>query len=181
MTVRGGVGDILPCVLPANFVAVVLHEPDEVLPVTGQGHALVDVDFQVHLPALPLIVGTVLPVGHGVFLLLLLLGLYNGQTVFQAQLVRRRPECREAFLVAVVLFPGIAAYGVDYKVRMNVFLVRMRGDHNFEAGDALRQLQGNLVGHLRGDRIIRVEGLHHVIVHPTMGAVILPLGIHELL
>ena len=78
MTVRGGVGDILPGVLPANFVAAVLHLPDEVLTITGQGHALVDVDFQIHLPAIALGIGTVLPVGHGSFLLLLfLLGFHN--------------------------------------------------------------------------------------------------------
>ena len=74
MTGRGGVGDILSCVLPADFIAAVLHEPDEVLTVTGKGHALVNADFQIQLPTLPLIVGAVLPVGHGVFLLLLLPG-----------------------------------------------------------------------------------------------------------
>jgi len=78
MTVRGSVGDILPGVLPAHFVAAVLHEPDEVLTITGQGHALVDVDFQIHLPAIALGISTVLPVGHGSFLLLLfILGFHN--------------------------------------------------------------------------------------------------------
>lgn len=77
MTVRGGIGDILSGVLPANFVAAVLHQPDEVLTITGQGHALIDVDFQIHLPAIALGIGTVLPVGHGAFPLLLLLGFHN--------------------------------------------------------------------------------------------------------
>ena len=81
MTVRGGVGDILPGVLPADFVTVVLHEPDEMLPVAGQSHTLVDVDFQIHLPAIALGMGAVLPVGHGAFLLLLLLGFHNRKTV----------------------------------------------------------------------------------------------------
>ena len=170
-----GEGDVFPLLCPFDFVAAVLHEPDEVLTVTGQGHALVDVDFQIQLPALPLIVGTVLPIGHGVFLLLL--GLHNRKTVLHTQLVRRCPECREAFLVAVILFPGITAYGVDHKVGMNVFLIRMGCYHDLEAGDPLRQLQSNLVSHLRGDRIVRMEGLHHVIVHPSVGAVILPLGV----
>ena len=81
MTVRGGVGDILSGVLPANFVAAVLHEPDEVLTITGQGHALIDVDFQIHLPAIALGIGAVFPVRHGSFLLLFLLGFYNRKTV----------------------------------------------------------------------------------------------------
>lgn len=79
MTVRGGVGDILPGVLPADFVAAVLHQPDEVFTVTGQGHALVDVNFQIQFPALPFVVGAVLPVGHGT--LFLLLGLHDRETV----------------------------------------------------------------------------------------------------
>ena len=51
--------------------------------------------------------------------------------------------------------------------------------YDLEAGDLLCQLQGNLMGHLRGDRIVRTEGLHHVVVHPSVRASILPLGIHK--
>ena len=78
MTVRGGVGDILSVCCPFDFVAAVLHQTNEVFTVTSQSHALVDVDFQIHLPAIALGIGTVLPVGHGLFLLLLfLLGFHN--------------------------------------------------------------------------------------------------------
>ena len=44
MTVWGGVGDILSAICPFDFVTVVLHQADEVLAVTGQGHTLVDDD-----------------------------------------------------------------------------------------------------------------------------------------
>ena len=92
MTVRGGVGDILSGVLPANFVAAVLHQANKVFTVTSQGHALVDIDFQIHLPAIALGIGTVLPVGHGAFsFLFLLLRLHNRKAVLQAQLVRCFP------------------------------------------------------------------------------------------
>ena len=37
------------------------------------------------------------------------------------------------------------------------------------------------MSHLRGDRIIWAEGLHHVVVHPPLGAVVQLLGVHELL
>ena len=115
MTFRGGVGDILPGVLPAHFVTAVLHQPDEVFSVTGQGHALVDVDFQIHLPAIALGIGAVLPVGHGTFLLLLL-GFHNRKAVLHTQLVRCFPELLQRISVAVVLETGVAAYGVDHKM-----------------------------------------------------------------
>ena len=92
MTVRGGVGDILAVCCPLDFVAAVLHQPDEMLTVTGQGHALVDVDFQIHLPAIALGIGTVLPVGHGAFLFLLLPALYNRKAVLHTQVVRCFPK-----------------------------------------------------------------------------------------
>ena len=137
MTVRGGVGDILSGVLPANFVAAVLHQPDEMLTVTGQGHALVDVDFQIHLPAIALGIGTVLPVGHGAFLLLLL-GFHNRKTVLHTQLVRCFPELFQRISIAVVLETSITTYRVDYEVGVNVISVGVGCHHDFKAGDLLR-------------------------------------------
>ena len=57
--------------------------------------------------------------------------------------------------------------------------VRMGSNNDLIAGDMLCQLQCDLMGHLRGDRIVRTEGLHHVVVHPSICAFILPLGIHK--
>ena len=182
MTVRGGVGDILPGVLPADFVTAVLHQTDEVLTVTSQGHALVDVDFQIQLPAIALGIGTVLPVGHGAFLLLLFpLGFYNRKTVLHTKLVRCFPELFQGFSIAVVLETGIAAHGVDHKMGVDVIPVGMGCYNDFEAGDLFRQLQGNLMCLLRGDRIIGPEGLYHMVVQPTFGAVMQSLGVHEFL
>ena len=181
MTVRCGVGDILSAVCPFDFVAVVLHEPDEMLPVTGLRHALVDVDFQIHLPAIALGIGAVLPVGHGAFLLLLLLRFHNRKTVLHTQLVRCLPELLQRISVAVVLETGVAAYRVDDEVGVNVIPVGMGCHHDFKAGDMLCQLQGYLMSLLRGDRIIRPEGLNHVIVHPPPGTVVKTLGVHEFL
>ena len=113
MTVRGSVGDILSVCCPFDFVAAVLHQPDEVFTVTGQSHALVDIDFQIHLPAIALGIGAVFPVRHGSFLLLFLLGFYNRKTVLQTQLVRCFPKLFQRISIAVVLEAGVAAYGVD--------------------------------------------------------------------
>ena len=60
-----------------------------------------------------------------------------------------------------------------------MFPVRMSSNDDLIAGDLLCQLQGDLMGHLRGDRIVRTEGLHHMVVHPSVRASILPLGIHK--
>ena len=182
MTVRGGVGDILPGVLPADFVTAVLHQTDEVLTVTGQSHALVNIDFQIQLPAIALVVGAVFPVRHGsLFLLLFPLGFYNRKTVLHTQLVRCFPELFQGFSIAVVLETGVAAYGVDHEMGVDVIPVRVGCYYDFEAGDLFRQLQGNLMCLLRGDRIIRAEGLNHVVVHPSLGAMMQSLGVHEFL
>ena len=181
MTVRSGVGDILSGVLPANFVAAVLHEPDEVLTITGQGHALIDVDFQIHLPAIALGIGTVLPVGHGAFLFLLLLALYNRKAVLHTQLVRRFPKLFQRISIAVVLETGIAAYGVDHEMGVDVIPVGVGCHYDLEARDLRCQLQGNFMCHLRGDRIVGPEGLNHVVVQPTFGTVVQALGVHKFL
>ena len=127
------------------------------LSVTVQSHALIDVGFQIHLPAIAFSVGAVLPVGHGSFFLLLLLGFHNRKTVLHTQLVRCTAQCHEAFLVAVVLETVFAAYGVDYEMGMDMFPVRVRSNEDLIARDLLRQLQGDLMRHLRGDRIVRTE------------------------
>ncbi len=57
--------------------------------------------------------------------------------------------------------------------------VRMSSNDDLIAGDLLRQFQCDLMGHLRSDRIVWTEGLHHVVVHPSVRASILPLGIHK--
>ena len=64
---------------------------------------------------------------------------------------------------------------------VDVIPVRVGCYYDFEAGDLLRQLQGNLMCLLRGDRIIRTEGLHHVVVQPTLGTVVQTLGVHKFL
>ena len=149
--------------------------------VTSQGHTLIDIDFQIHLPTIALGIGTVLPVRHGAFLLLLLLGFHNRKTVLHTQLVRCFPELLQRISVAVVLETGIAAYGIDYEVRVDVIPVGVGCYYDFEAGDLLRQLQGDLMCHLRGDRIVRTEGLNHVVVQPAFGTVVQPLGVHKFL
>ena len=81
----------------------------------------------------------------------------------------------------MVLETGIAAHGVDYEMGMDVIPVGVGCHYDFEAGDLFRQLQGDLMCHLRGDRVIGTEGLNHVVVHPSFGTVVQTLGVHEFL
>ena len=81
----------------------------------------------------------------------------------------------------MVLETGVAAYRIDHEMGVDVIPVSVGCHYNLEAGDLLRQLQGNLVCLLRGDGIVRTEGLNHVIVHPSPGAVVKSLGVHEFL
>lgn len=60
---------------------------------------------------------------------------------------------------------------------VDVIPVRVGSHYDFVTWDLLRQLQSNLVRHLRGDRIVGMEGLHHVIVHSSAGAVVQLLGV----
>ena len=150
-------------------------------PAPGLRHALVHGDLQIHLPAIALGIGAVLPVGHGAILLLFLLRFHNRKTVLQTQLVRCFPKLFQRISIAVVLETSITTYRVDYEVGVNVISVGVGCHHDFKAGDLLRQLQGDLMSLLRGDRIIRPEGLNHVVVHPSLGAVMQSLGVHEFL
>ena len=81
----------------------------------------------------------------------------------------------------MVLETGIAAYGVDHEMGMDMIPVSVGCHYDFEAGDLLRQLQSDLMCLLRGDRIVGTEGLHHMVVHPSLGAVVKSLGVHEFL
>ena len=60
-----------------------------------------------------------------------------------------------------------------------MFPIRVRSNEDLVAGDLLRQLQSDLMRHLRSDRIIRTEGLNHVVVHSSVHTSVLPLGIHK--
>ena len=151
------------------------------LSVTGQSHALVNGDLQIQFPAIALCVGAVFPVRHGSFLLLFLLGFHNRKTVLHTQLVRCFPKLFQRISIAVVLEAGVAAYGVDYEVRVDVIPVGMGCHNDFKARDLFRQLQGDLMCLLWGNRIIGAEGLDHVVVHPSLSAVVQTLGVHKFL
>ena len=180
VTIRCGVGDILSVLRPANCVAAPLHQLEEVLTVTGHGHALVNADLQIHLPAVALVIGTVLPVIHPM-LFLFLLGFNNRETILLTQLVRCCPECIQRFQVAVILLSGFTADGVNNEVGMDMQSICVRSNHNLMARNFFCQLQSNLMSDLRCELLAWMERLNHVIVHPTIRILMESLGVHELL
>ena len=71
-----------------DFIALRLHEPQEVVKVFGLRDGRVDGDFQFGFPALALALG----VPFGVGLALVLARLHHGQAVFLAQPVTGSPD-----------------------------------------------------------------------------------------
>ena len=180
MTIRCGVGDILSVLRPANSVAAPLHQLEKVFTVTGHGHALVNADFQIHLPTVALVIGSVLPVIHPM-LFLFLLWLNNRETILHAQPVRRSTENVQRFQIAVILLSGFQVDRVDDEVGMDMHSICVRCNHNLIAGNFFRHLQCNLMGDLRCQLFAWMEGLDHMIVHPSIRILMESLGVHELL
>lgn len=150
------------------------------LPAACFGHALVNGQLQIQLPALSLFVGAVLSAGHGM-LLLFIFRFQSGKTVLPAQFIGSMPQSVQTVQIAVVLFAGLEAYRVDNKMGMDMLPVGMGCNHNFKTGNLLRQLQRNLMCLLRCDGIARMEGLHHVVIHSSFHTFVLPFCVQELL
>ena len=63
-SVGTGVGDVLSIIRPLDFIAPVLHLPDEIFPAAAGFHRLGHIVHQPELPALTLGSNTVLPAAH---------------------------------------------------------------------------------------------------------------------
>ena len=87
----------------------------------------------------------------------------------------------DVIFVAVVFLSGVCADGVDDQMGMDVVTVCVSRNHNFEAIKLFCQFQSNLMGGLGCQIFFRVEGLNQMIEHPSIGFVVEPLGIQELL
>ena len=174
----GRISDVLPVVLPANQVALHLHQFNEVRSASGGNHGIINCDCKPEFPAFSLICGAVFRRRHSGSALLFWLD--DGQTVLHTQLIRCHPYPLNIVLVGVV-FPSIlGADGVDDQVGMEVVTVRMGADQNLKSGELLRQLQGDFVGGFRSQFLLRGEGLYHMVVHPSPGLFVETLCVHKL-
>lgn len=86
----------------------------------------------------------------------------------------------EGFHIAVVFLPRVHAHRIDDKVGMDVLPVGVSGHYHLEAGELLCQFQGNLMGCLGCQMLLRVEGLDQLIELPSLLFFAEPLGVQEL-
>ena len=168
---------MLSILRPPYPVALQLHQVDEMVTAPCHGHRVLNGDSQLQFPALPFVRGAIFSGRHGRCFAVLRLD--HRQTVCCTNLVRYLPKLLKAFQIAVVLFPGINAHGVDNKVGVNMFPVRVGGYQDFKAGWLICHFQGNLMGCLGGEILFRFEGLNHMVEHSAIIFIVQPLGIHE--
>ena len=175
---RGGVGDVFPVIAPPDIVALGFHQPSEMTGGFRHRHGIVNGNRQPQLPALAFVGRAVFSGGHpgGLFLL----RLNHGQTVLPAQSIGHIPQVLERFHVAVVFFACVRADGIDDEVGMDMLPVGVGGHHHLEALELLCQFQGNLMGGLGRQVLLRVEGLDQLIELPSLRFFVEPLGVQEL-
>ena len=87
-----GVGDVAPGLLPAYFVALALHQRNELISGGGMAHAVIDDIHELQFLALTTGRRVVLPDGHGLGFLLLLPWLKHRKRKFHADLVVALPQ-----------------------------------------------------------------------------------------
>ena len=152
-TLGGGVGDVLPRVLPPHLVVALLHLPEKLSFRPVLTHTQVDGVDEPELPALTADSGAVLAGTHLLFLGVLLGRLQHCQAVGGADLVADLPLALEVSGVLVELAACGAAHAVDDEVAVEMVGVHMGGDHHLEVREQpLGQLQPDGVNFLRGSR-----------------------------
>ena len=97
-----------------------------------------------------------------------------------ADRIRELTELRQVRLFKVELPAGLEADGVDDEVGVDVLPVRVGGHDDLVVLPLPRQLQCDPVRLLRGDGLLRMEGLDEVVVHPSAVFSVLQLGADEL-
>ena len=147
--------------------------------VVGKGHAIINCNFQRHLPTIATHIRAVLTIIHPVFVVLLPID--HRQAVLQTKFVGCIPQRVNGLLIAVILLSGLKTDRVDYEMGMHMIGIAMCCNHNFKTGNCFRQLQRNLMGCFRCDVFILRKGLHHVIIHSSAVLLVQALCIHEFL
>ena len=145
LSIGCGVGDILPGILPADVVALALHEQDELVPGFGVSHTLVDVIHQLEFPAFSPGSGVVLSGGYCLHLFEPL-RLEDRETELGTDCVVALPEFGQLRLADVEIPAVLQADAVDDKVGVDVVPVSVGADQDFAALKILRQLQRGGVG-----------------------------------
>ena len=176
---RRGVGDVAPVFLPADLVALALHQRYELLAVSGMTHTVVDDIHELQLPALTAGSGMILAGGHGLCFLSRSPGFEHRKRKLHAHLIVTLTQFLKLLLCDVELSPCVEVDGVDEEVGMDMVAVRVGADQNLIPLIVFGQLQ---CGRVSGERIngfIFREALHHVVEHHASGLAIETLRCHE--
>lgn len=132
LSIGRSVGDILPAVYPADFVALAPHQSNKFLAVMGELHALINSVHESELPTLTFCGGVVLSARHGLALCFLL-RLEDGQTELQAHLIVALTQFRQLRLTDMQLLPILEADAVDEKMGVDMVAVHMGTDQHVNA------------------------------------------------
>ena len=130
--IGGGVGDVLPGLLPPDAVPLALHEQNELVPVSGVPHTLVNEIHQAEFPALTFGGDVVLGVGEGRHLFLLLRLEYR-QAELLADRVVAHSEFGQLRFADVELPAVVQADTVNDKVGVDMCPVRVGADQDLPA------------------------------------------------
>lgn len=171
----GSVGDILSAVRPADIIAFAAHQRNELLPVAGVPHTLVDGVHQPELQALSSGGGVVLRPGHRLNLSSFL-RLEHRQTELHTHLVITLAQLCQLLLADVQFLPVLKADTVDKEVGVDVVPIQVGTDQHLPSLKPLGQLQCGGVCSYRVHVLVRREGLHHVIEHRAALLVVQQLG-----
>ena len=174
-SVGAGVGDGFPLVTPSDLVPPALHLSHEILPAGALFHGFPDVVHQPKFPALPLPGCPVFP-GRHLPSAMLVLG-ENGEVMRPAKLVTDFPELPQGVWCLAQLPPGLEAYGIDYKVGVDMLGIAVGGHlYLMPRPRPLGELQADDVSLLIGNVLPRGKGLHILVEIDSIQLAVCGLG-----
>ena len=109
-TARRGVGDVLPGLLPAHFIAFAFHQSYELITVRCVAHTVVDDIHELHLLALTTGSGVIFTDGHALRLLSVGVGHKHRQRELHTHLIVALPQFLKLFFCDVQF---LAAFEAD--------------------------------------------------------------------
>ena len=168
-----GKGDVLPFIRPLDFIAPLLHLPDEFFLVAADLHGLGHIVHQPELPALALCGDPVLLAAHA--LAAFFIGWQDGQAMLPAQLIADSTELLQCIGVLPQLSAIHKADGVDHEMGVDVLGIAVGGHLHLMSGPCFHgEFSGDTVRLFIGDILPGREGLNILI---EVDAVQLAVGI----
>lgn len=171
-SVGTGKGDILPFPRPFDFVALALHEDNEILTVAAFLHGFANVVHQPELPTVTVLCSAILPGGE--LLAAARIGLQHREAVGLADLVAEGPQLFQRVGILPQFSAGLKADRVDDEMGMDVRCIAVCGHQDLVSGPcAGRKLLRESMRLPGRDILLRREGLDILV---KVDAIQLPIG-----